>query len=84
MVAALMAARQGGTTAVHRWRPRRGNLKHGRASSNQDEPNAHDSTKNGGLWLSSHGDGLGDGAPVSLCTVLELTGVAKEAIAGAA
>jgi len=79
-----MAARRGGMTAVRRWRPRRLHLELGRASMNYGEPSAHDSINNGGLWRCGHDDGLGGGALASLCTALELTGVANEAIAGAA
>ena len=78
-----MVAQRGETMVVRRWRPRRLNLELRRASMNYGEPSAHDSIKNGGLWRRGHDDGLGGGAPMSLCMALELTVVAKEEIAGA-
>ena len=65
-MAALMAARRGGMTAVRRWRPRRLHLELGRASMNYGEPSAQDFTASGGREWRGHDDGVSSGAPGEL------------------
>jgi len=73
MVAAFMAARRSRTTALRRCRPRRSNIKRGRASTGSGEPSAQGCTADGGGRCPSHGDGRGGDAPASSRAVLELT-----------
>ena len=40
---------------------------------NAGGPSALANRAGGGLWRRGHDDGVGDGAPVSICTVLALT-----------
>ena len=75
-----MAERQGGTTAIRRRRPRRLNLRFGRAPGYYGGPSAPAIMRKGRLRRRGHDDGPRRRAPAKACALLRLTELEQRAL----